>query len=97
MIPGTTTVVTTAGEEEAARRRRVRRFGIGLLIAVLLLVAASVGYVLLFRDVLRDPELPPTVTSPANPRVLRFELGLTAAAVAGVVATWLWRRRGGRR
>lgn len=88
-------VTGTGGEE--ARRRRVRRFGLGLLLVVVLLVGAAVGYVELFGKVLRDPSLPPTVTSSSNPRVLLFELLLVAALVVGITAVvFTKRRRSGR-
>jgi hypothetical protein len=74
------------GGEETARRRRVRRFGFGLLLVVVLLLGATVGYVELFGHVLRDPNLPPTVTSSANPRVLLFEILLAAALLVGLTA-----------
>jgi len=73
-------------------RRRVRRFGVILVVVVLALVGFTIGYVQLYGRVLRDPSMPPTVTSPTNPRVRRFEIGLVAGAAAAVVAIVLIRR-----
>ena len=73
-------------------RRRVRRFATILVVVVLALVGFTIGYVQLYGRVLRDPSMPPTVTSPTNPRVRRFEIGLVAGAAVAVVAIVLIRR-----
>lgn len=83
--------------DDAARRRRIRRFGLGLAALVVLLALFALGYVTLFDRVLRDPDLPPTVTNPASPRVLMFEMALGAFLVIAVTAVILLRRRGGPR
>jgi hypothetical protein len=90
-------MTTPRPADDAARRRRIRRFGIGLAVLVVLLVLFALGYVTLFDRVLRDPNLPPTVTSPASPRVLRFEMALGAFVVIAVTSVILLRRRGGPR
>lgn len=94
MSEPSTSAAAAARREEEARRRRVRRFGLGLFLLVVLLAAFAVGYVELFRRVLRDPQQPPSVTGPSNARVLLFELALVAAIAVGLAA-WLLRRRRG--
>jgi hypothetical protein len=51
----------------------------------------------LFDRVLRDPERPPTVTSPTNPRVFLFELVFGAAVVVFATLFFALRRRKGPR
>jgi hypothetical protein len=75
---------------DAARRARVRRFGLVLLLVVVLIVLCTVGYVVLYPS-LRDPNLPPSVKGPANRRVVAVELVLAALAAAGVTH-WIVRR-----
>jgi len=82
---------------EPQLRRRIRRFALFLLVVVVGLIGLTVAYVQLFDRVLRDPERPPTVTSPGNPRVLLFELVIGAALVVGLTLLIAWRRRKGPR
>lgn len=65
---------------EAELRRRVRRFFLGLVLIVLLLVAATFGYVELYDHVLRDPASPPSVRA-LNPKVIGFEVALGCVVV----------------
>jgi hypothetical protein len=78
-------------------RRRLNRFGLGLLLVVVLLIAATFGYVQLFGRVLRDPNVPPSVTSPTSPRVKLFEYALVATIVVAGTAVLLWRQARRRR
>ena len=71
----------TDPESDPARQRaRSRRLLLLLAALVGLLVLATVGYVVFFQRVLRDPDHPPGVLS-GNPRVLTFEVVLVSAAV----------------
>jgi hypothetical protein len=88
---------TGARERDPALRRKLRRFAGFLLVAVVALIGLTVAYVQLFDRVLRDPERPPTVTSPTNPRVFLFELVFGAAVVVFATLFFALRRRKGPR
>lgn len=79
---------------DAGQRRRVRRFFLGLLLIVLLLVVATFGYVELYGHVLRDPNVPPGARS-LNPKVVAFEIGLGVALAVGLgfALTYFLRKR----
>ena len=64
----------------AQLRARNRRVLLLLFALVGLLVLATVGYVVFYDRVLRDPDHPPEVLS-GNPRVQTFEFVLVSVAV----------------
>jgi hypothetical protein len=67
-------------DRDAELRRRIRRFGFGLLVLVVVLALLTVGYVLIYGRLLRDPDAPPSVRN-LNPRVLSFEVALWVTVV----------------
>jgi hypothetical protein len=80
---------------DAEVRRRVRRFAFGLVLLVVVLGLLTVGYVLLYGRLLRDPDAPPSVRS-LNPKVLAFEVALWVTVVLAVgfgLNRYLRRRR----
>jgi lysylphosphatidylglycerol synthetase-like protein (DUF2156 family) len=93
MSTPTIMVASMVANDDEARRRRIRRTGLLLLGSVIVLAALTVGYVLLFGHVLRDPEHPPSVTSSRNPRVFLFEIVVGGVAVVVVTALVAWKRR----
>jgi hypothetical protein len=83
------------GTRDAELRRRVRRFFLGLVLLVALLVLATVGYVELYDHVLRDPASPPSVRA-LNPKVIGFEIALGAALLIALglgLNHWMKKRR----
>jgi hypothetical protein len=66
--------------DPAQLRARNRRVLLLLFALVGLLVLATVGYVVFYDRVLRDPDSPPSVLS-GNPRVQTFEVVLVSVAV----------------
>jgi hypothetical protein len=71
---------TNPASDDARRRARSRRLLLLLLALVGLLALATVGYVVFYDRVLRDPDHPPEVLS-GNPRVQTFEFVLVSVAV----------------
>jgi hypothetical protein len=80
MDPEMTEPATNPGNDPARLRARNRRVLLLLVAFVGLLVLATVGYVVFYERVLRDPDHPPGVLS-GNPRVLTFEVVLVSVAV----------------
>ena len=72
--------VTDPATNPAQQRARNRRVLLLLFALVGLLMLATVGYVVFYDRVLRDPDHPPEVLS-GNPRVQTFEFVLASVAV----------------